>query len=87
MTAVRIGLAAVSMMAAQAQQVRPAKLVVIGQGIAITDYPSMARCEAARAYIARLIAEKNAGIETVHLPGGGVVTTLPLSLQSFCVPG
>lgn len=75
---------------AAAQGASPAKMILIhSQGIAVTDYPNMARCEAARVAIRRAIAENNAKLPPPQiLPNGGTVTTLPTNQpQTFCIPG
>ncbi len=65
---------------ANAQSV-PYKLILLrgDNGITVTDYPSEARCEAARAAIQRLMAQENEGKEPQFLPGGGVSSKNSLS--------
>ena len=73
---------------AMGQNAGAAKMIVLGNdGIAITNYPSMARCEAARAALQRLLEQENANNRPQTLPNGGVVFTLPLSLRTLCIPG
>ena len=71
-----------------AQGPGPAKLILLhGQGVAVTDFSSMARCEAARAAIQRAIAANNANLPPPQaLPGGGTVTTLPTNQpKTLCI--
>lgn len=70
-------------------QSAPFKLVIIWSGgnIAVTDYPSRARCDAGAAAILDYVRRFNANIRTEVLPGGGTVTTLPLRAEAFCIPG
>lgn len=74
---------------AHAQGAKPYKLIVTrgGDGIAITDYPNAARCEAARASIQRLIARENEGKQPQHLPGGGMIIPKILRMEAYCIPG
>ena len=75
---------------ATAQGAGPAKMILLhGQGIAVTDFSNMARCEAARVAIQRAIAANNANLPPPQaLPGGGTITTLPTNQpKTFCVPG
>jgi hypothetical protein len=80
--------AALLAMPAGAQNARPAKLIIIHSGsVAVTDYPSMARCEAAQAYIAAMVERANANRQTQQLPGGGVIVEMPLSFRTYCISG
>lgn len=82
-----VGLALAS--PAVAQAAGPAKMLLLhSQGIAVTDFSSMARCEAARRAIQRAIAENNANLPPPQvMPGGGTVTTLPTAPpKMICVP-
>ena len=75
---------------AEAQGTGAAKMILLyGQGIAVTEFPSMARCEAARAATKRAIAENNANLPPPQaMPGGGTITTLPTAQpKTFCIPG
>lgn len=85
--AVLVGLALAS--PAVAQDDGPAKMILIhSQGIAVTDFPSMARCEAARRAILRAIAVENANLPPPQaVPGGGTIMTLPTSPpKMICAP-
>ena len=89
MTAVEIGLVAVGSLLATAQVSGQAKMLLIyGQSVAVTDYSSMAQCEAARRAIQTQIAEQNARLPPPRpTPGGGAVLTLPVGTpQMFCIP-
>lgn len=74
---------------AVAQSSAPAKMMVVqGNAMAITDYPSMARCEAARVALQRLVEQENAASGPPRsLPGGGTVISLPLMVRTLCIPG
>lgn len=74
---------------AAAQGSGPAKMLLIhAQGIAVTDYPSMARCEAARLTIRNEIVEHNSRAAPPRATaGGGMVFTVPtVAPQMFCTP-
>lgn len=80
---------AVLALAAQsaAQSGQPAKLIVVSGGsIAITDYSSMARCEAARVALKKVTERENAANPPQSLPTGGVIVTPPLFFRSLCIP-
>lgn len=82
-----VGLAIAS--PAIAQATGPAKMLLIhSKGIAVTDFPSMARCEAARRAILRAIAEDNANLPPPEvLPNGGTITTIPTAPPKMvCAP-
>lgn len=72
----------------QSQGAGPAKMVLISnQGVAVTDFASMTRCEAARQSILRAVAAANAALAPSEvLPGGGVIVALPTETpKMFCV--
>lgn len=66
----------------------PAKLIVMrGEtGVAVTDYPTLARCESARAKLVAMVREYNASHPPEQLPNGGVIYTVPLNLSAICLP-
>lgn len=73
-----------------AQSPQPYKLIVLrgdSDGIAITDYPSAERCQAAKDAIIRLVKFANADKEPRNLPGGGVFIPRRLLLEAYCIPG
>lgn len=74
---------------AHAQSGQPYKLLILRgtESIAVSDYPSAARCEAARVSIQRLMERENSGKEPRTLPGGGVFIPQRLTLESYCIPG
>ena len=74
---------------AQAQGGKPYKLIVLrgADGVAMTDYPSAERCEAARVAIQRLIARENEGKYVERTPGGGLIIPNLLRLEAYCIPG
>ncbi|PKP64685.1 MAG: hypothetical protein CVT85_09855 [Alphaproteobacteria bacterium HGW-Alphaproteobacteria-7] len=73
---------------ANAQSV-PYKLILIHgeNGITVIDYPSAARCEAARSAIQRIVDQENKGKEPQILPGGGVIFPTLLIMKAYCIPG
>ncbi len=74
---------------AQAQADRPAKMFIIANnGVTVTDYPSMERCEASKADMLRQAERENAGTEPYRpLPGGGAIITAPIKFRAFCFRG
>jgi hypothetical protein len=82
-----VGLALAS--PAAAQGTGQAKMLLIhNQGIAVTDFPNMARCEVARRAILRAIAEDNANRPLPEaVPGGDTIVTLPTAPPKMvCAP-
>ena len=73
---------------ASAQAPQAYKMLILGNdGITVTDYPSEARCEAARAAILRLMERENRDLRPEPLPNGGLLIKAPLSLRTHCIPG
>lgn len=74
---------------AHAQSPIPFKLVVLRgtDGIAMADYPSAARCEAAKEAILQLVARENQDKQVQRLPNGGMIIPKILRLEAFCIPG
>lgn len=70
------------------QSAAPHKLVIFrsGGGIAVTDYPSLSRCEAGRRALLALIERENASRGPKALPGGGVIVPNRLSAEAYCIP-
>lgn len=64
----------------------PAKMFIIANnGVAITDYPSMARCEASKADLQRQADRENASTPTSQtLPNGGQIITAPIKFRAIC---
>ena len=71
---------------AHAQSSPPAKMFVIANnGVAITDYPSLQRCEASKADMERQAARENATTPPIEqLPGGGAIFRAPIAFRAFC---
>lgn len=71
-----------------AQSAQPMKLVIVwnNQAIAIADYPSLARCRTAAAYL-KLRSDEAAQAPIQTFPGGGMITPAPKHIESFCIPG
>ena len=65
----------------------PAKLVIVNanQPPAIVSYPSMERCERARAALMRQAYNPNAG-KVEQVPGGGLIMNPPQQLKAYCIP-
>lgn len=59
----------------------PAKMVVFRgrEGIAITDYPTLARCEAARAIVSEMVRRLD--------QRGDDATSEPIAIGTLCIPG
>ncbi len=74
---------------AQAQPSQPAKMIIVSDNstVAVTDYPSLARCEAARSALKRIVEAENEGKEPQLLPGGGIIISERLNLTAYCIPG
>jgi len=67
----------------------PAKMIIFSATGATTviDYPTQARCDAARLVLQRLMVRENDSHPPQTLPNGGTITTLPLSARMLCFPG
>lgn len=66
-----------------------AKLIIFrpGGGIAVADYPTAARCEAARKALIALVDRENALRKPTPVTGGGVIIPNRLSAEAYCIPG
>ncbi|WP_144400905.1 hypothetical protein [Novosphingobium sp. MBES04] len=72
-----------------AQGSDPAKMILFhNQGVAVTDFLSIARCEAARRAILQAVAKDNARLPPPEvLPDGGTIFTLETTPpKMICVP-
>jgi len=71
---------------AHAQVNRPAKMFIIANnGVTVTDYPTLERCEASKADLLRQAERENAAMVPYRpLPGGGAIVTTPFTIRSFC---
>lgn len=68
-------------------QSAPYKLVVmLGSSLAITDYPTLARCERGRSAILAELERRNQEFLR-SAPPGTTITPLPGSRSVFCIPG
>jgi hypothetical protein len=65
-----------------------AKLVIIAvhQPPVVVPYPSMARCEAARAALYRQSYDPKANT-TEAMPGGGYIIHGGRQFEAYCIPG
>lgn len=76
-------------LSAAAQSAQAFKLIVRwqGAGIAITDYPSRARCEAGRDALLREIARQFPMRPPQALPSGGTIYSQPVIIDAICFMG
>lgn len=74
---------------AAAQSAQPFKLIVRwqGAGIAITEYPSKARCEAGRLSLLSNLKAQFPARPPQSLPGGGVIYTPGVIVDAICFAG
>lgn len=74
---------------ASAQVQSAAKLVILwgNGGIAITDYPSVARCEIARRALRDRAEKEIANRAPKQLEGGGMIMSPPWQMETVCIPG
>lgn len=82
---------ALALVAGQAFAASPsasAKMIVMrgNEGVAVTDYPTLARCEAARATLIAIVTRFNDSHPPQQLPNGGVIVTSPYILSAVCLP-
>jgi len=78
----------VMVLAAGASQISGgAKLFILrgNDGIAITEYSSLTRCEAARASIADIVSKDKAASPMRTFPNGGVIIPDQIVLRTFCI--
>lgn len=64
----------------------PAKMFIIANnGVTVTDYPSMARCEASKADLQRRADQENTAMPTYQAtPNGGQIITAPIRFRAIC---
>ena len=64
----------------------PAKMFIIANnGVTVTDYPSVARCEASKADLQRQADRENAETPTYQTaPNGGQIVTAPIRFRAIC---
>lgn len=64
----------------------PAKMFIIANnGVTVTDYPSMARCEASKVDLQRRADRENTATpRRQELPNGGAIITAPMSFRAIC---
>lgn len=84
-----VGLLFTASAAAAQSSPKPYKLIVLRdqQGVAVTDYPSLERCEKAIASLKLLVDRQNADKAPRYLDGGGMIIPKLLVLEAFCIPG
>ena len=72
-----------------AAQSTPYKLVMLwgSNGVAVVDYPSQSRCEAAAAALQRKRSKEAEQRAPRQAPGGGVIVSPPWQMEFFCLPG
>ena len=64
----------------------PAKMFIISNnGVTVTDYPTMARCEASKADLQRRADNENANTPTYQsAPNGVQIITAPIKFRAIC---
>jgi hypothetical protein len=67
----------------------PAKMFIIANnGVTVTDYPSMARCEASKADLQRQADRENAATPTHQTTkNGGQIIVAPIKFRAVCFKG
>lgn len=66
----------------------PFKLVILWDGsVAIVDYPTAARCEAAKAALERRKEQELEKRKPEFTPGGGIIYPRPWIMEMICIPG
>ena len=70
-------------------QTTPYKLVILwgNSGISVVDYPSAARCDAARQALDRRKERERELRKVEKLPGGGMIVPAPWQMEMVCIPG
>lgn len=70
-------------------QTSPYKLLILWgtSGVAIVDYPTIGRCEAALRVLERRKAEEVASRQPKRTEGGGVIFPPPWQMEMACIPG
>jgi hypothetical protein len=85
-TALCVGAIAISLPAFA--QGTPFKLVILWKdSIAVVDYPTAARCEAAKAVLERRKQQELEKRKPEFLPGGGMIIPEPWIMEMICIPG
>lgn len=71
---------------AHAEVNRSAKMFIIANnGVTVTDYLTLERCEASKADLLRQAERENAVMVPYRpLPGGGAIVTTPFTIRAFC---
>jgi hypothetical protein len=70
-------------------QAAPYKFVILwgSNGVAITDYPSLARCNEALASLEKRKAREDLARTPKNMPGGGMIVSPQWQMEFFCLPG
>ena len=70
-------------------QSAPFKLVILwgDSGVSVVDYPTAARCEAAKAALERRKDQEIEKRKPERTPGGGLIIPRPWIMETICIPG
>lgn len=69
-------------------QSAPFKLVILwGDAVTVVDYPTAARCEAAKAALERRKEQELEKRKPEFPPGGGIIMPRPWIMEMICIPG
>jgi hypothetical protein len=69
-------------------QSAPFKLIILwGDSVAVLDYPSVARCEAAKAALEIRKEQELERRKPERTPGGGIIMPRPWIMEMICIPG
>lgn len=70
-------------------QSAPFKLIILwgDSGVAIVDYPTGARCEAAKATLERRKNQELEKRKPERTLGGGLIIPKPWVMEAICIPG
>lgn len=70
-------------------QVAPFKLVILwgDSGVAVIEYPTATRCEAAKAVLEHRKAQELEKRKPEFPPGGGIIVPKPWVMEMICIPG
>jgi hypothetical protein len=86
-TALCVGAVAFSLPALA--QIAAFKLVILwgDSGVYVVDYPTAARCKAAKAALERRKSQELERRKPEFPPGGGIIIPRPWIMEMICIPG
>ena len=69
-------------------QATPYKLVILwgDSGVAVVDYPSAARCQAAKTVLEERKVQERRVRQPQAAPGGGMIFRPPWQMEMVCIP-